>query len=239
MENYKYAISIAVKNLKYFRECLDSIKAQTYKEWHLYVYFNGSQPDLLEPFIQEFDAKPNQYTYMICKKALGTSTPRNHIWSVAVEPYLIQFDGDDLMPVDYLELVNSFNNEKPEIDYSYADLYVYTDKPHGLHVKPDWGGTYQEKIAIINHQFMPFPGCCMSKKFYKAERLEERWPIAGDHDIAIKASLLYNVAHRNQYFYYRTHAEQISEAHLTEQKDFDEEVKAYWREQIKKGKVKL
>ena len=232
MKEYTYAICTAVKDVTYLAEAIDSMKKQTYKSWHMYIYFNGSDADQMNKLIPTLNA--NKFTYFICTRALGASIPRNHIWNVATEDYMVILDGDDLLPEDYLEHINSYNNKVPDIDYSYPNICLLRGDEKQLYEKPDWNATYTEKVAIIDHQFMPFPGSCISKKFYKKERMEERWPVASDHDIAIKAALFYNVGHRTNHFYYRIHPDQISEARLKEQKDYDEEIKEHWKERFKK-----
>lgn len=106
---------------KYLRETLDSIVAQTYKDWELVIINDGST-DSTECIIQEYIAQGHPIAYYYQEnKGLGYS--RNEALKRSKGKYVAFIDHDDLwMPEKLLRQVHVFDND-PGTGFIYSNYY--------------------------------------------------------------------------------------------------------------------
>lgn len=117
MEEKKPLISVIVPvyNVeKYLHKCVDSILAQTLKDFELILVDDGS-PDNCGAICNEY-AKKDERVSVIHKPNGGVSSARNAGIEAAQGEWLCFVDGDDWVDKDYLSLFN--------IDGSHYDLYL-------------------------------------------------------------------------------------------------------------------
>ena len=102
----KISIIIPVyKAEKYLRTCLDSILAQTFKDWEAILVDDGS-PDGSGTILDDYAAKDPRFK-VIHKENGGASAARNAGLDVAVGEWVAFIDADDYVDADYLESLYS------------------------------------------------------------------------------------------------------------------------------------
>ena len=98
-------IIIAAHNMeKYIEEALDSILAQTYKNYELILVDDGSTDETFN-IMQTYQINKfiNTNVTVINEKQSGIPAARNKAMTMAKGQYILFFDGDDVMMHDYLE----------------------------------------------------------------------------------------------------------------------------------------
>ncbi len=101
---------------KYLRECLDSIKHQTYKNFEAILVDDGST-DASSEIVDEYCEADNRFV-AIHQENGGQSAARNAGLDVAQGKYVVFWDSDDIAPEDSLE------NMHETIDAEEADFVV-------------------------------------------------------------------------------------------------------------------
>ena len=103
----KYSFIIPVYNVeKYLRECIDSILAQTYKDYEIILVDDGSK-DSSGSICDEY-AENNDVVRVIHQENAGLSMARNNGVDVSLGEYIIFLDSDDYWYYDTaLEDINS------------------------------------------------------------------------------------------------------------------------------------
>jgi glycosyltransferase involved in cell wall biosynthesis len=97
---------------KYLREAIDSVHAQTYKNWEIIVVDDGST-DLETKAIINNLAKHTVKTYVLKQNNVGLSQTRNNGIAMAKGEYVVCLDADDKLEPSYLEkCLNVFDGTK-------------------------------------------------------------------------------------------------------------------------------
>lgn len=98
------SIVIPVYNVeKYLRQCVDSVLAQTYRDWELILVDDGS-PDSCPQICDEYASKDTRIK-VIHQKNQGVSCARNIGIAAAIGEYLCFIDSDDEVHCDYLNVL--------------------------------------------------------------------------------------------------------------------------------------
>lgn len=99
---------------KHLRTCMDSIRAQTYKDFEAWLVDDGSQDGSGE--ISDEYAKKDSRFHVIHQKNMGVSSARNTGLQAATGDYVCFIDSDDWLEPTYLERLLHFMN--PDADLS-------------------------------------------------------------------------------------------------------------------------
>ena len=102
MNQPKVQIIVPVYNAEeYLRECLDSLKAQTYTNWEAIIIDDASKDSSVD-IIKEYAQADNRFTYIAQKENKGVSKTRNLALSMLTEKYTAFIDSDDYWEKDML-----------------------------------------------------------------------------------------------------------------------------------------
>ena len=111
----------------YVIKALESVFAQTFKDWELIVVDDGSSDDsatICEKFIKEASQTIHNTLYIIHQTNSGVSAARNNGFSVSSGDYIAFLDADDWWEPTYLEKMAQLIEDYPEAGL-YACNYVY------------------------------------------------------------------------------------------------------------------
>lgn len=167
----KFSIIVPVYNVeKYIKKCLDSIFAQTLKDFEVIVINDGTKDKSIE-LIKNYDVK------IINQKNQGLSAARNRGVKESRGEYLLFLDSDDYLEKDTLkELNESFKNNPDIVRFQIREVY--------------------EDGKVITYQEIPFNnknGVEAFKLFTKYHFVENAWCYAIKRKYYLKEKFSFKV----------------------------------------------
>lgn len=167
----KFSIIVPVYNVeKYIKKCLDSVFAQTLKDFEVIVINDGTKDKSIE-LIKNYDVK------IINQKNQGLSAARNRGVKESRGEYLLFLDSDDYLEKDTLkELNESFKNNPDIVRFQIREVY--------------------EDGKVINYQEIPFNnknGVEAFKLFTKYHFVENAWCYAIKRKYYLKEKFSFKV----------------------------------------------
>ena len=217
----KVSICIPTYNRKdYLKETLDSVLAQTYKDYEIVIVDDGST-DGTADLIKNAGFKNLQYHW---QENQGESAARNKLFELAKGDYLTFIDSDDLLfPYAVEELVKTLEPYDPDtIAYS---SYIGIDET-GAEVKRKKRRLPSGKITVelFEHIYVHSCGTLCTKKILQEEGgFDVSLPVCSPYVVWLKLSLKYKfVALERPTFKRRRHSGNLSERSFANQKiEFD------------------
>lgn len=144
---------------KYLREMLDSILAQTYRNWEVCVA-NGSpkgEGAIVSRVMAEYTKKDSRFHVSELGDNLGISGNTNAALEMAKGDFIILADHDDTIPEHALYEVAKTINEHPDCDVIYSDedkLDMDGGALFDPHFKPDFNIDLLCSVNYICHLFV-------------------------------------------------------------------------------------
>lgn len=121
----KVSVIVPSYNLgKYLPKTLDSLLAQSYKDWECVIVENGSADD--SPLIaQAYAARDSRIRVMLLKENKGVADARNQGVEASSGQYILFLDADDLICKGYMEAAVRALDADPELTvvYGYAERF--------------------------------------------------------------------------------------------------------------------
>lgn len=152
-----FSFIVPVYNVeKYLGKCLDSLLAQTYKDFEIIVVNDGS-PDNSQSIIDAYSEKYPEIIKGYIKENGGLSDARNFGAERATGDYISFVDSDDYIAADMLEkLYGVIDEDKPDV--VGFDFVAVDDNGETLYVttKPEIRNLSGEDaiISMVNHKQM-------------------------------------------------------------------------------------
>lgn len=115
----KISVLMSVYNPKcheHFCQAVMSIVNQTFKEWEMILYDDGSDDSYIEE-IRQMAEVDDRIRYKRGKKNLGLASALNVCWHIAAGEYVARMDADDISKPERLEMMYLFLEEHPEYDW--------------------------------------------------------------------------------------------------------------------------
>ena len=144
---------------KYLREMLDSILAQTYRNWEVCVA-NGSpkgEGAIVSRVMAEYTRKDSRFHVLELGDNLGISGNTNAALRMAKGDFIILADHDDTIPEHALYEVAKTINGHPDCDVIYSDedkLDMDGGALFDPHFKPDFNPDLLTSVNYICHLFV-------------------------------------------------------------------------------------
>lgn len=127
-----YILIPAYNVQEYVVKCLESIEAQTYRNFECHIINDGSDDQTLERIQQFLKLKKNFFVYDYPNR--GVSSTRNSLLEKVGDGYVVWVDPDDYVAAEYLEACAILiSNYDPDI--LFFDFY-YNDGKNKSHVLP-------------------------------------------------------------------------------------------------------
>ena len=171
----RFSVVIPLYNkASYVRNALDSIVAQTYKDWELIIVDDGSTDNsatICEEFIKEKSKICNlksqiENIKIISQPNAGVAAARNNGVKSSHGEYLCFLDADDWWEPTFLEEMDKLIRDYPDAGI-YATNYVYY-KPGKTHVALNLPRGYMNYPDAYLHGPMPIwtGATCMPRKVF-------------------------------------------------------------------------
>ena len=201
-----FSIIVPVYNVEnYIKECLDSIKNQSFIDFEVLCIDDGSTDNSLK-ILQEYANNDARFK-VSSQKNQGQGVARNKAIDVATGKYLLCVDPDDIIDLDTLEILNNRLREQ-DVDLILFDYQIFGDivKTENVYLSDEIEKTLKLSISdnqIFNWQSfakgniskipqMPCTKVC-SRKFIKENSLKfSPNKLGEDHIFSIGATLLAN-----------------------------------------------
>ena len=196
---------------RFLREMIDSVKAQTYRNWELCLA-DGSdaQHADTEAICREYQKADSRIRYQKIEKNLGISGNTNVCFSMATGDYIGLFDHDDVMHPSLLYECMKVICEKGA-DYIYTDEATFTspnlDDLIVLHFKPDYSPDNLRANNYICHFSLFDAGLLKKTGLFRPE-----YDGSQDHDMILRLTEeAGNVQHIPKILYYwRSHPNSVA-----------------------------
>lgn len=207
----KFSILIAnYNNGKYFRQCYDSIIAQSWKDWEAVIFDDGSTDDSIK-LIREIIGDDPRFRLYDSATNLGCGSAKRRCAELATGEICGYLDPDDALTHDALELsLKAYSSEKIVATYSRitfcdSELNEVSDFKK---IKKIHNNKYFFNLPIQIHHFFTF----RKSAYDKTEGIDPQLQSAVDQDLYLKVLEQGNVVYipKNLYLY-RRHSEGISQ----------------------------
>lgn len=208
----KFSILVPLYNTpeNFLKEMLESVCAQTYKNWELCLA-DGSdlKHSNVEKICKKYASKDTRIKYQKIQKNLGISENTNVCIDMAEGDYIALFDHDDLLHPSVL-YENMKVIVKERADFIYTDEATFEKTINNIitaHFKPDYGLDTLRGNNYICH-FSVF-----SKKLLeKAGRFRKEFDGSQDHDLILRLTeQAEKIVHIQKILYYwRSHPASVA-----------------------------
>lgn len=123
--NIKFSIIVPVYNVEdYIKECLDSIKNQTFSDFEVLCVDDGSTDNSLD-ILNEYASQDYRFK-VSTQKNQGQGVARNNAIEIATGEYLLCVDPDDIIDLKTLEILNK-RLEQQDVDLVFFDYQIFGD----------------------------------------------------------------------------------------------------------------
>lgn len=182
------SICIPTYNRKvYLRQCLESIRAQTYQDYEIVIVDDGST-DGTEEMIRQL---PYIVTYHWQENA-GVASASNKLLSLAKSRYIVPIGSDDMLTPGAIERMVEVQQNEPE------DVIVYGPglrmDANGVACAKSKGTLYSGYVTrqLFRRIFVHASGSLFPKSgMQEAGGLDETLSVAEDYDLMLRLSLKY------------------------------------------------
>ena len=204
----KISIVVPMYNTEklFFKELIDSLKNQTYKNWELCLADGSEVPnELLKDYMDDGRIK-----YSFLNSNLGISENTNAAIKMATGDYIGFLDHDDILSQDALFEVVRAINENKNVDFIYSDEDKIDENNERFepYFKPDFSPETLECNNYITH-FVVVKKDLLNEVGY----LDSAFNGAQDFDFVLRAtSKAKNVVHISKILYHwRVHRQSTAE----------------------------
>lgn len=192
MNTYIISIIMSLKNdEKYLPTCINSIINQTYSNWELLIFNDGSTDKTLETLQSYQDKRIIVYTETASK---GLAERLNFLISKAKGDFIARMDGDDLMHSERLEKQVEFLKTNKNIDVvgSYATVIDENGKELGVRTGDPVAKNAFE--IFIKNRFLIHPSIIVRKEFYEENKYDPEFERAEDYELWLRTFDKYSFA---------------------------------------------
>ena len=164
----KFSIIIPTHNVeKYLKKCLDSVMAQTYKDYEVIVVDDGST-DNSKKIAKKYKIN------LIETEFVGVSEARNMAIKKATGDYLVFLDSDDWWDEELLEKLNESSKNNP--DLIRYQMRTVTDQNEITNYEEDAfeGKKGEEAFELVTKFHFVDAACCyaIKRRYYEKEKFQ-------------------------------------------------------------------
>lgn len=208
----KFTIVIPLYNtrIKFLREMIDSIVAQTYSNWELCLADGTGENSPLIPVLEEYSGKDSRIKYSVLKDNNGISENTNAAIAMATGEYIVLADHDDIVPANALfecaKALNEGQKAGKNIDVIYSDedkVDMRGKKFFEPHFKSGYNVDLLCSMNYICHLFVVKSSLIGTLKKRDGAVLRKEFDGAQDHDFILRCcEIAENIHHIPQILYH-------------------------------------
>lgn len=184
----KYTFLVPAYKAKYLGEALDSILAQTYKDFKVLVSDDCS-PEDLKSIVDMYD--DDRLVYSRNERNIGGRNLVEH-WNMLVNrcdtEYLIMASDDDVYDADFLEKIDCLACLYPQVNVLRARVR-FIDAEGDVYAEDPAFEEHVSELKWLKQNYTPYMLKCMANYVFKTEPLKKKggfidYPLAWYSDIA-------------------------------------------------------
>ncbi|MDM8155836.1 glycosyltransferase family 2 protein, partial [Bacteroides gallinaceum] len=141
----KFSVTIPAYKAKFLKECIESVLAQTYKDFEL-IIVNDASPEDLTSIVQSFDdPRIRYYINETNCGALNVVDNWNKCLSYATGEYIICMGDDDKLKPNCLQIYNALIEKYPDLDVYHGWTEIINEKSETIDIqspRPEYEGVY-------------------------------------------------------------------------------------------------
>lgn len=159
---------------RYLPQALDSVLAQTFRDWELVIVDDGSTDDSAEVARSLVARYPERRMRLVEQANAGVSAARNTGIAAATGRYILPLDADDVIAPTMLEKTTAILDGDPAITIASTDVFAFTedDLPPQVLPLPAYS-----KDLLLQRLIM----------FYCSLYRREAWEAVGGYNEAMRA----------------------------------------------------
>jgi glycosyltransferase involved in cell wall biosynthesis len=201
-------VTTVLNREKYLGLAVDSILTQTYHDWELIIWDDGStdsSPNIAQKYA-EYDSRIRH----IPAAHTGRAKALREAIAISSGEYLGFVDSDDLLDPNALAETVRFLDTHPEIGMVYTDHSIFDEFGVVLGLGARCHIPYSPDRLLVD--FMTFHFRLLRREIYdRVGGIDVDFPQAQDYDLCLKISEVTQIYHhREPLYYYRKHPGTIS-----------------------------
>lgn len=199
---------------RYLREAIDSVLAQTYRDFELWVVNDGSTDGTVaivdsygDPRVKRIDNPHN----------MGLVATLNRAFALVESPFIARMDDDDLWHPQKLELQMALMESRPDVGVCGTSIHKFGDVD-AVHIFPEESDAL--KVGLLFYCMMSHPSVVYRRSMLLETGLQyqQEWFPAEDYKMwidVLKCSRIHNL--QQPLVEYRQHESQICRERKEEQ----------------------
>jgi glycosyltransferase involved in cell wall biosynthesis len=217
MSSKVFLVMTVYNRQSYLEQSLDSILRQTYPNWFLTIWDDGStdlSPEIAQKYAQldnriQFIAAPHTGRQHALKKAIASNTQSYD--------YLAFVDSDDHIEPETLTATVKVLDLHSIVGMVYTDHWIIDAQSKVIGIGARCQIPYSKNRLLID--FMTFHFRLIRRGIYDlVGGIDLDFPLAEDYDMCLKISEVSEIYHLQQpLYYYRTHPNSISQDQRVQQ----------------------
>lgn len=194
----------------YVDEALASIINQTFSDWELIIWDDGSTDGSTE-IARSYTERDPRITYQYGSNR-GMYQALSSGLELTTAPLLGWVDSDDRLRPECLAKTVAILDAKPEAGMVYTDHWMMDETGKSLGLGQRCGIEYSANRLL--RDFMTFHFRLIRREvFEQAGGIDPRYRFAGDYDLCLRLSEITEIVHLHEVLYdYRVHTRSMSQA---------------------------
>lgn len=183
---FSIAVPLYQTKEKYLREMIESVQAQTYKNWELCLADGSGREQCLQAVVEEYSAKDKRIKYCLLDGNEGIAGNTNEALKMATGDFIVLTDHDDLLSPEALYQCAKAVQREPKTDVIYSDedkVDMNGKKFFEPHFKSDYNIDLLCTMNYICHLFV-----VRKDVMEQAGLFESCYDGAQDHDFILRCT---------------------------------------------------
>ena len=210
-------------NERWFREAIESVRAQLYENWELCVADDASPSDTVVRALGEYAGIDSRIKWMRRERNGHISAATNSALTLASGEFVALMDHDDILPEQALYEVVVELNDHPDADLIYSDEDRIDDA--GNRFDPNFKTDWNPELFLCQNMFSHL-GVYRRSLIEEIGGLREGFEGSQDYDLALRASRKTTPAHIRHIPAMLYHWRGSTDGHSFSQKQLDKCIEA-------------
>jgi glycosyltransferase involved in cell wall biosynthesis len=175
-------------DLKYLKECIESVISQNYSKWELCIVDDHSNDILLTELLENYSELDDRIKFIQHTSNQHICYATNTAFTLATGSYIALLDHDDTLDPSALSYMAEaiVANNNPDIIYSDEDKIDETSFRFDPHFKPDFN-----LDLLLSHNYICHLFVCKSHLYHSIGGMRPGFEGSQDHDFILR-SISYN-----------------------------------------------